>query len=83
MIYFSNIGALFTALMFGHANGAYVAKVIPNTLENGGFQLPLNQLISLGYDGPNVNKTIRNHSITHVTDEGLHGLLPLFCETCM
>ena len=50
--------------------GAYVA------LENGGFWLPLNQLISLGSVGPNVNKTIWNHINTHMTDDGLYGLIP-------
>ena len=34
------------------------------------------QFISLGSDGYNVNKTIWNHINTHMTDEGLHGLLP-------
>ena len=48
----------FTALMFGHAKGADVSKAILNALENSGFELPLNQLISIGSDGPNVNKTI-------------------------
>ena len=67
----------FTALMFGHAKGADVSKAILNALENSGFELPLNQLISIGSDGPNVNKTIWNYINKHMKDQGLHGLLPL------
>ena len=67
----------FTALMFGHAKGADLSKAILNALENSGFELPLNQLISIGSDGPNVNKTIWNYINKHMKDQGLHGLLPL------
>ena len=65
VMYCSDIGAptvaksvLECSHMFGHEKGAEVAKIIPNPLGNGGFQLHLNQLISLRSDGPNVNKTI-------------------------
>ena len=60
--------------MFEHAKGADVSKAI---LENSGFELPLNQLISIGSDGPNVNKTVWNYINKHMKDQGLHGLLPL------
>ena len=62
--------------MFGHAKGAEVTKSILNALENGGFELLLNQLISLRSDGPHVNTTIRNHinKQNYMTNEGIHGL---------
>lgn len=62
--------------MFGHAKATDVLKAILNALENGGFQLPLNQLISLGSDDPNVNKSVWNHINKHMTDQSLSGLLP-------
>jgi len=59
--------------MFEHAKGA-AATVILKTLENAGFQLPLNQFI-LGPDGPNVNQTICNHINTLATGESFQGFL--------
>ena len=49
---------------------------ILDTLQEEGYQLPLAQLISLGSDGPNVNKTIWNLINEHMKASGLHGILP-------
>ena len=54
------------ALMFGHAKGKDVSMAILGTLQEEGYQLPLAQLISLGSDGPNVNKTIWNSINEHM-----------------
>lgn len=64
------------ALMFGHAKGKDVAAAILDTLQEGGFQLPLAQLISLGSDGPNVNKTIWTLINEHVKASDEPGILP-------
>jgi hypothetical protein len=64
------------ALMFGHAKGKDVSIAILETLQEEGYQLPLAQLISLGSDGPNVNKTIWNLINEHMKTNGLHGILP-------
>ena len=65
VMYCSDIGAPLMAKsaldfsqIFGHAKGAEVAKVIMNALWNGGFQLHLNQFISLRSDGPNWMKNL-------------------------
>ena len=63
------------ALMFGHAKGKDVSMAILETLQEEGYQLPLAQLISLGSDGPNVNKTIWNLINEHMKTNGLHGIL--------
>ena len=64
------------ALMFVHAKGKDVSMTILDTLQEEGYQLPLAQLISLGSDGPNVNKTIWNLINEHMKASGLHGILP-------
>ena len=47
------------AVMFGHAVGEVVAEELWKSLEvEDGVRLPVNQLISIGSDGPNVNKKI-------------------------
>lgn len=63
------------ALMFGHAKGKDVSIAILDTLQEEGCQLPLAQLISLGSDGPNLNKTIWNLINEHMKASGLHGIL--------
>ena len=64
----------FEALMFGHAKEKDVSMAILATLQEEGYQLPLVQLISLGSDGPNVNKTIWNLINEHMKASGLHGI---------
>ena len=64
------------AAMFGHATGEDVANSILETLQETGYQLPLDKLLNLGSDGPNVNKTIWNKVNEHVQTKGLPGLLP-------
>ena len=46
------------AAMFGHATGESVAKCILETLQEPDYEIPLNKLLNLGSDGPNVNKTV-------------------------
>ena len=62
------------APMFGHAKGKVVAGAILDTLQEEGFQLSLAQLISLGSDGPNVNKTIWTLINEHVKASGQPGM---------
>ena len=64
------------ALMFGHAKGKDVSAAILETLQEDGYQLPLAQLISVGSDGPNVNKTIWTFINEHMKESDLHGILP-------
>ena len=64
------------ALMFGHAKGKDVSMAILDTLQEKGYQMLLAQLISLGSDGPNVNKTIWGLVNGHAKASGLHGVLP-------
>ena len=63
-------------LMFGHAKGKDVFAAILETVQEEGYQLPLAQLISLGSDGPNVNKTIWTLINEHMKASGLPGILP-------
>ena len=46
----------YTSDFFGHAEGATVASAIMSTFRSD--DVPLTQLLTLGSDGPNVNKTI-------------------------
>lgn len=46
------------SLMLGHAKAETVSSAIIDAVTEDGFEMPLAQLISLGSDGPNVNKTI-------------------------
>lgn len=46
----------YTSEFFGHAEGATVASAIMSTFRSD--DVPLTQLLTLGSDGPNVNKTI-------------------------
>jgi len=46
----------YTSQFFGHAEGATVASAIMSTFRSD--DVPLTQLLTLGSDGPNVNKTI-------------------------
>lgn len=63
------------ALFFGHAKGHVVGQAILDVVLEDGFQLPLAQLISLGSDGPNVNKTIWTFINEHMKKGGLPGML--------
>ena len=62
--------------MLGHSKGVDTADTILRSLENDGFEVPLNQLICLGSDGPNVNRTIWNCINNRMLAEGLSGLIP-------
>ena len=64
------------SLMFGHARGETVSEAILETLSEEGYELPLKQLVSLGSDGPNVNKTIWRLINDHKKSIGLPGLTP-------
>lgn len=46
----------YSSEFFGHADGATVSNAIMSTFTND--DIPLKQLLTLGSDGPNVNKTI-------------------------
>ena len=46
----------YSSEFFGHAEGATVANAIMTALKNDNVPVP--QLLTLGSDGPNVNKTI-------------------------
>ena len=45
-----------TSMMFGHATADVVVKEMLQTFEQ--LTLPLSLMLSLGMDGPNVNKSI-------------------------
>ena len=47
-----------TSVMFGHLKAQDVVTEIPKALEKLGT--PLRQMLSVGMDGPNVNKSILN-----------------------
>ena len=64
------------AIMFGHAKGDTVSKAILDALQEAGYQVPLSKLLSLGSDGPNVNKTIWSNINEELKVQGLPGLLP-------
>ena len=61
------------ALMFGHAKGKDVADSIIATMEEN--QLNKEQFLSMGSDGPNVNKTIWRHLNDHLKSLGFTGLV--------
>ena len=61
------------ALMFGHAKGKDVAHLITSTMEEVG--LNKEQFLSMGSDGPNVNKTIWKHLNEHLKSLGFPGLV--------
>ena len=46
------------ALFFKHAFGNDVAQHILQTLQEDEYQIPLSKFLNIGWDGPNVNKTI-------------------------
>lgn len=64
------------SLMFGHAKGETVSEAIIETLCETGFELPIQQLVALGSDGPNVNKTIWKNIDQHKKSLGFAGLTP-------
>lgn len=53
------------SLMFGHAKGETVSNALIETLCEKDYELPLQQLVALGCDGPNVNKTIWKNIDSH------------------
>ena len=57
--------------LFGHAKGVDVGQALIDTLNETPYQIPLDLLVSLGSDGPNVNKTVWNHVNTHKASLGL------------
>ena len=61
------------ALMFGHVKGKDVADSIIATMEEN--QLNKEQFLSMGSDGPNVNKTIWRHLNDHLKSLGFTGLV--------
>lgn len=61
------------ALMFGHAKGQDVADSINATMEEVG--LNKEQFLSMGSDGPNVNKTIWKYLNDHLKSLGFPGLV--------
>lgn len=64
------------AAMFGHAFGEHVADELLNSLKvEGGVILPINQLVRIGSDGPNVNKKIWSLVNKHLKSIGLKGLV--------
>lgn len=66
----------FKAIMFEHAPGEDVAEELLNSLEvEDGIKLPLHQLMSIGSDGPNVNKKIWKLVDQHLKSNGLQGLV--------
>lgn len=60
-------------LMFRHAKGQDVADSINDTMEEVG--LNKEQFLSMGSDGPNVNKTIWKHLNDHLKNLGFPGLV--------
>ena len=62
-------------LMFGHAKGKDLAQALLDTISEKGYEIPLNQLLSLGSDGPNVNKTVHKYINDHMKEIGLHELV--------
>lgn len=64
------------SLMFGHARGDTVSNAILETLSETDYELPIQQLIALGSDGPNVNKTIWKNIDDHKKALGFAGLTP-------
>lgn len=64
------------SLMFGHAKGETVSNALIETLCEKDYELPLQQLVALGCDGPNVNKTIWKNIDSHKKALGLAGLTP-------
>ena len=59
--------------MFGHAKGQDVADSINATMEEVG--LNKEQFLSMGSDGPNVNKTIWKYLNDHLKSLGFPGLV--------
>ena len=62
--------------MFGQARGETVSEATLGTLSEEGYELPLQQLVPFGGDGPNVNKTIWRLINDHKMFIGLPGLTP-------
>jgi hypothetical protein len=52
-----------------------VAVALLDTLNEKNNELPLCQLVSIGSDGPNVNKTIWKYIDSHMKEAGLKGLV--------
>ena len=61
--------------MFGRAKGKDLAQALLDTISEKGYEIPLNQLLFLRSDGPNVNKTVHKYTNDHMKEIGLHGLV--------
>ena len=64
------------SLMFGHAKSDTVSQAIIDTLAEEAYELPIQNLVSLGSDGPNVNKSIWKLIDDHQKSLGAPGLVP-------
>jgi len=77
----AKVGAVSTqyvkSVMFGHAKGKDLATALMDTISEKNYELPLSQLLSIGSDGPNVNKTVWRLINEQMKDSGLHGLVDL------
>jgi len=60
-------------VVFGHDKENDEAVASLGTLSEDNYELLFSQLISLGSDGPNVNKTIWKYTDSHMKETGLHG----------
>ena len=66
------------SLFFGHAFAKFVCKGLLDVFQD--LALPLNKLLSLSADGPNVNKSIKGSIDTAVKGAGAEGLVDVgFC----
>ena len=63
----------YTALMFGHAEGAKVAATMVDKLEED--KVNLTSILTLSSDGPNVNKTIFRAVNTSLKGAGNPGMI--------
>ena len=63
----------YTALMFGHGEGAKVAAAMVDKLEEG--KVNLSSILTLSSDGPNVNKTIFGAVNTSLKGAGNPGMI--------
>ena len=67
-----------TSMMFGHATADLVVKEMLQTFEQ--ITLPVSLMLSMGMDGPNVNKSILSKLNTVKKDKGWKQLVS--CSPC-
>lgn len=77
-------------VMFGQAKGKDLANALIEAMSEKNYEPPLSQLLSIGSDGPNVNKTVWTLLNEHVKEFGLKGIvnfiscpLPSHCSQCI